>query len=405
MGLDLSPKIKRDFIVLVLMGGFNFLGFNFVQPVLPGFARSMGAQNIEIGLITAGFVISSIISRIYFAPMADSRGRKTTLIIGLVIYGIAPFLYIFASTPFALMAIRLFHGIGMGAGTVSITAMLTDIIPHNKRGTMLGISMSARNIASASAPAIAGSIVLFAGFTATLTLSAIPAIGALILYFFVSETLPKDKRWKRSLGNQMSLMRDLVRSRRVMVPSIGILSQTITYGAIVSFLPLFVAQRLSLPVEEATFIVGISFAGHATAAAISRVTLGRAIDRYGRKPAPILSLFSLFGIILFLSQINSSIDVYIAMTLYGLAMSSVSPALTAMLVDSIKDEERASALSVYMSMFELGIGAGAVLFGYLSILLGFSPMFVIAAFAPLLGAIFLLVFSKETLVRDQPSKP
>ncbi len=403
MGLGINPRIKRDFIILVLMGSFNFLGFNLVQPILPGFARSLGAQNIEIGLITAGFVISSIISRIYFAPMADSRGRKTTLIVGLVIYGVSPFLYIFAQTPFTLMAIRLFHGIGMGAGTVSITAMLTDIIPHNKRGTMLGISMSARNIASAAAPAIAGSFVLFAGFTSTIALSAIPAIGALTLFFFVSETLPKDKRWKRSLTNQMSLMRDLMRSRRVMIPSIGILSQTITYGAIVSFLPLFVAQRLSLPVEEATFVVGISFTGYATAAAISRLFLGRAIDRYGRKPAPILSLFSLFGIIIFLSQISSSTEVYIAMALYGVAFSSISPALTAMLVDSVKAEERASALSVYMSMFELGIGGGAILFGYLSTLLGYSPMFTIAAFAPLLGAVFLLVYAKETLVRDQPS--
>ena len=405
MGLDINPKIKRDFIILVLMGAFNFLGFNLVQPILPGFARSLGAQNTEIGLITAAFVLSSIVSRIYFAPLADRRGRKTSLIIGLIIYGVSPFLYIFAETPLTLIAVRLFHGIGMGASTVSITAMLTDIIPHNKRGTMLGISMSARNIASAAAPAIAGSFVLFAGFTSTIALSAIPAIAALMLFFFVSETLAKEKRWNRSLSNQLSLMRDLMRSRRVMIPSIGILSQTITYGAIVSFLPLFVAQRLSLSVVEATFVVGVSFTGYATAAAISRIFLGRAIDRYGRKPAPILSLFSLFGIMLFLSQVSSTNEVYLAMALYGLAFSSISPALTAMLIDSVKAEERISALSVYMSMFELGIGGGAILFGYLSTLFGYSSMFTIAAFAPLFGGVFLLLFAKETLVRDQSSKP
>ncbi|MFQ6011868.1 MAG: MFS transporter, partial [Nitrososphaerales archaeon] len=345
-------SFRREFTLLVLMGGFNFFSFNLVQPILPGFAKTIGAQDTEIGLITAAFVLSSIFSRIYFAPVADRRGRKTSLLVGLLIYAVSPLLYIFAQTPLALIGVRLFHGIGMGATTTSITAMLTDMIPANKRGTMLGISMSARNIGSAVAPAVAGSSVLFAGFTSTFALTAIPAIASLTIFFFVSETLAKENRWKRSLSNQLSLMRDLSRSRGVIIPSIGILSQTITYGAIISFLPLFVAERLSLSFEEATFVVGISFTAYAASAAIFRVFGGRAIDMYGRKPIPILSLFGLFGVILFLSRVSTTNEVYLAMALYGLVFSSISPALTAMLADSVKPEERATALSVYMSMFE-----------------------------------------------------
>lgn len=51
-------------------------------------------------------------------------------------------------------------------------------------------------------------------------------------------------------------------------------------------------------------------------------------------------------------------------------------------------------------MFELGLGGGAILFGYLSSVFGYAAMFTISAFVPLFGAVFLLLFAKETLVRD-----
>jgi len=405
MGSATHRTMRREFTFLVLIGGFNFLGFNLIQPILPGFAKSIGALDTEIGLIVAAFAFTSILSRIYFAPLADRMGRKAPLIVGLVIYAVAPMLYVFASSPLALIAVRLFHGIGMGAGTTGITAMLTDIIPHNKRGTMLGVSMSVRNIATAAGPAIAGSFVLYIGFTVSFALAIVPAMASLILFIFLAETLPKETRWKRSLSDQLSLMKNLIRSRRVLVPSIGMASQTLSYGALLGFMPLFVAGQLALSIKEATFVVGISFAGYAIASAIFRIFGGRAIDKYGRKPVPIISLFSLFGVILYLSQVSSSTEVYIAMALYGLAFASISPALTAMLVDSVKPDERSSALSVFMSVFELGLGGGAILFGYISSLYGYSTMFAITAFIPLAGAVFLLVFAKETLVRDKPSKP
>jgi MFS family permease len=118
----LSPELRRNLLVLFTVGLLFWCSLASLLPTLPLYIKSVGATDSQLGWVMGAFAIGLLLFRPALGKLADQRGRKIVILIGLVVAAIAPLGYLFTQSVMLLFAIRVFHDInqsdrdGTGSG-------------------------------------------------------------------------------------------------------------------------------------------------------------------------------------------------------------------------------------------------------------------------------------------------
>ena len=77
--------------------------------------------------------------------------------------------------------------------------------------------------------------------------------------------------------------------------------------------------------------------------------------------------------------------------LYGIGFGAVQPTLLALALQGVEPQRRGAINGTIFTFFDLGIGLGSVVLGFLAKAMGYSLMYSLASIAPLVGlALFFL---------------
>jgi len=177
-------------------------------------------------------------------------------------------------------------------------------------------------------------------------------------------------------------------SREALFASTLMFTVSLTYGSLVSFLSLF-AQKQGITNP------GVFFTVFAVTLVLVRALAGKLSDKKGRKfvilPGMILAASGLWVL-----STASELSVFlIAALLYGLGFGLVHPSLMALLVDSVSEEGRGAAMGTFSASFDLGIGMGSIILGFVLQYFGFQVMYSISALIVLAGAVLLMADNKK----------
>jgi MFS family permease len=154
---------------------------------------------------------------------------------------------------------------------------------------------------------------------------------------------------------------------------------TMTFGAVVSFLPLFVqAHHLGNP--------GLFFTVYSIAVVASRPAAGRLSDRFGRAPVVIPGMVLMAVSMVILAHTASLYGLLWAAVLQGLGFGGVQPALMALVVDRSTLHDRGPALATLMMAFDIGVGLSAIGLGQVLEYTSFTVMYLCSAGIALIGA-------------------
>ncbi|MFN8526307.1 MAG: MFS transporter [Chloroflexota bacterium] len=130
----LSTARSQPTLLAVTAEGFvTRLGFSMVGFALPLFALSLGMGVAEIGLLYALRTVTVILVKPLMGWAADRFGRKRTLVFAVALRCFLGLLFVFASEPWHLYAIRILHGMMSAAREPAATALIAD---HGDRKTM-----------------------------------------------------------------------------------------------------------------------------------------------------------------------------------------------------------------------------------------------------------------------------
>src|SRR5690625_5408257 len=83
----------------------------------------------------------------------------------------------------------------------------------------------------------------------------------------------------------------------------------------------------------------------------------------------------IFISMLLLSWLQSTTVLLIAAAIYGLGFGSVQPALQAWAVDAAAADRKGMANATFFSFFDLGIGIGAIIFGWIAQQFGYGYIY------------------------------
>jgi predicted MFS family arabinose efflux permease len=137
--------------LLALIGAVQFvnvLDFMMVMPLGPDFARALAIPNSRLGLVGAIYTASAAITGMIGAVVLDRFDRRKALAVtlgGLVLGTVAG---AFATGLHSMLAARLLAGAFGGPATSLALAVVTDVVPPERRGRAMGAVMGAFAVAS-----------------------------------------------------------------------------------------------------------------------------------------------------------------------------------------------------------------------------------------------------------------
>jgi len=106
---------KKPLGMLYSIAGIGMLGHIIVQPILPIFARRLGASGLEVGLLTSGFMLARAFTSYFIGRHMDRSGERALLIrTGLFSLVAITLLYFLVQDLSLLMLLRFGQGVCSG---------------------------------------------------------------------------------------------------------------------------------------------------------------------------------------------------------------------------------------------------------------------------------------------------
>jgi len=181
-----APGRYWRLLILALSGFVTSFGANIVATNLPAYAETVGAGAFMIGVLIGIYDFAELFAKPTAGFIADRRGMKLTLLVGLVIFILGSLLFLVIS-PKLLLLVRFVQGLGAAAlSTVSIT--LVGKYFAAGRGKAFGIYNAVKGAGYVVAPVTGGFLAHRYGFAMIFVVSA--GVGAVAL--ILSLLLPGD---------------------------------------------------------------------------------------------------------------------------------------------------------------------------------------------------------------------
>lgn len=357
------------------------------MPTLPLYIQATGASNHTVGIVMGTFAVGLIASRGWLSRLADHRGRKVVMLIGMVAVAVAPLGYIVTDSIPMLMAIRAFHGISIAAFALAYSALVVDLSPPDHRGEIIGFMSLVNPIGLALGPAIGGYAHEWFGFTPMFLI----ATGLGILGLFCTAQVKEARRSHESANpSQHNYFWRLLLSPRIRIPAIVLLLVGLTFGSLSTFIPLFIQD------VGASLNVGLFYTAVALSSFSIRLLVGPASDRYGRGVFISISLIFYALSMAMLWRAHNAATFLLAGAVEGAGAGTLIPMIAALMADRSHADERGRTFGVCMLGFDAGIALAGPVLGLFADQIGYRGIFGACAVLSVLGlGIFLTCSSKD----------
>ena len=378
-----EPLFTRNFLVVCVSTLLFFESMFLLLAVLPVFiVRELNGTQAQVGVVVGVFALAAVMIRPTSGWLVERWNRRLGLALGALIYCVAPVLYTMADSVPMMIGFRFFHGFGIALFTTASSVLVADIAPLARRGEAMGYYGMMMNVAMATGPVAGAALVERSGFSQLFCLSALLALGCLLIVPLVSEPARPSLPSPAQLPPRPSLL-----SRSAVFPGFLAICMTMSFGAVLSFLPLFVQHRqLGNP--------GLYFIVYSIAVIVARPVSGKWSDHVGRAQVIIPGLLVLALAMTLLPYATSLAWLLSVAALQGVGFGAVQPALMAFCVDRVTERERGPALATLMLALDIGHGLSAIGLGFLLEQTNFTTMFLFTAGVSLLGAATLARVTK-----------
>jgi DHA1 family bicyclomycin/chloramphenicol resistance-like MFS transporter len=377
-------------LVLGLLSAIGPFAIDMYLPALPAIGVALHADVLAVQLSLMAFFISFAISQIVYGPASDMFGRKPPLYVGIALFIVGSIGCALAPDIGWLVAFRFLQGLGGGAPIVVPRAIVRDLHTGVEATKLMALLMLVFSVSPILAPLIGSLIIDAAGWRAIFwAVTAVGAIGLLLVAFTLEETRPAEQRAQSDVASTLRAFGMLLRDSHFMgLTAIGAfgMASFFIYLANSSFVLIghygLTPRQYSFAfaVNAASFIGVSQFAGRLAARfglprIVSVAALGFAVSMCA------LCALNLAGV--------QSLALMIALLLIGFGfLGLVIPTTSVLALDD--HGEIAGAASALMGTLQLVLGS--IVIGVMSGLVDGTPRPMLAGIAVASIGALLLTF-------------
>ena len=369
-----------------------FFSFMLLTPLLPLYmSEEFGADKDLIGMVLSGYTLTALLVRPFSGYFVDSFPRKMVLLVSYFFFMALFAGYMVAGTVLLFAIVRTLHGFPFGATTVANSTVAIDVLHPTRRAEGIGYYGLSNNIATAIGPTVA--ILIYQAWESYDLLFALSLLFALC-GLIISATLKLPK--KEIIRDKQKLSLDRFLLLKGWSLGIAICCFSFSYGMLATYLAIYGKEELGITGGTGLFFMILSI-GLICSRLVGSRTLrkGKIVEN-----ASFGVMVSVFGYLLFAAMHNLW-GYYGAALIIGLGNGHMFPAFQTMFINLASHEQRGTANSTLLVSWDIGIGLGIMVGGFLAEHWGYYSAFWGAWAVNLAGVIFFLSFARRQFLKHR----
>ena len=353
--------------------------------------QELGFGYIQLGVLQAIRSTLNSVAQGLYGFLTPFFRRTRILAFGNILLGVGVVLSGFAFSFWSFVGARVFAATGSSAQHPVGASLLSGYYPE-KRGTILALNTSIASVGSFFAPLVAGFMLFYMGWRQVFFLLAGLSVAFGFVYLLFGERKPAaepSKQGGRSkLREGFKNYRLVLKNRNILLISLVMMVGAGGRGGGVNdtYLILHMVNDLGLTLGIAVIAKAVQQAG----GIVGPLGFGWLSDRVSRtRVMQATLLLSAVGSWLVAFAGPSLAPLFTVLAVYGAFTHSRMTLTQALVADSVTDEQRDAAFSIFYTIGFISAPFWALLTGMLMQLFGFTWAFSILAFSYLLGVVLL----------------
>lgn len=320
--------------------------YSALAPVLPHYAHALGASKPAVGVLAAAYPAGIVPGSLLGGWIATRTGVRRTTLIGLLLFAVSIAGFGFGSDIAVLDALRFIQGAGCGFIWGGALTWVIAVAPRERRGAVLGSVFGAAIFGTLLGP-ILGTLAVSVG-----TGPVFVVVGAVSLGL-AGWTLRHPEPPAAEAGPRSSTpVRDLLRSRPILLGAWLVVLEAATVGATSTLLPLRLARfGASGVVIGATFLIASLISTQVAG------PIGRLVDRRGAG-LPLCAGLGLTAVLLALLTLPQSAFLLALVSMVALGGPLTAYTIPAMAVITDASERAGIPLAIATMLLNLAWAAG-----------------------------------------------
>lgn len=189
-------KRYENFIIFLapLINSVGGIAIDLYAPSIPSIGKELAASPSLMQNTITVTLLCYAVGQLFFGVMADAKGRRPTILLGLLLFVVGSVMATFATSIEMLLFARGVQGFAIGACQVVARAILVDNIKGPRFGVAIIYLSLAFGLGPIIAPYIGGKIEVSLGWRYNFVLYA--AYGITVLAFVLAglkESLPRER--------------------------------------------------------------------------------------------------------------------------------------------------------------------------------------------------------------------
>jgi len=368
-----GATIPAPVLVACVLTFVLYIGTYMRLPIIPLFARRLGASTVDVGMINACFMLAAAALALPLGLMSDRLGRERLILAGMGISFLSSLFLLVARTPLHVGLIYLFSGVGLACFTPAMMSHVGDSSPPNFLGRAYGWYTSALYLGMALGPGLGGAVATIGFGTAFVVSAAMIGVGVIVAGFGVGKSAPPAPR-PFGGGHLRADFGEIVRNRTVLGCWVATFFSTYALGSLFAFFPLY-ARDLGISIAQ----TGLIFTTQAGVNALCRIPIGHLQDRMGNRRTFILWGNTLLGLCIALTgTARGPLPLYLLFAGVGTTSAAMFTAVGAVLSESVATRVRGLAMGGYTMCIYGGFMASAATLGFVIQRMGYTAGFAVA---------------------------
>ena len=392
------------FAILFVLMAFDYIDRNIVVSMFPFIKKEWGLSDAQLGSIASIVPLMVGLLSVPAAVLVDRWSRVNSIVIMGVLWSLATFSCMLASTYAILLLLRAIIGVGEAGYGNAGSALLAHHFPPNRRSTVVAGFYFANSVGSLLGIILGGVIASRWGWQAGFGIVGIPGLIVALFVFAIRDypTVALGKGRAKSSSEVLALAKSsalqLFRPRTAIPTYLGSGLLLLVALAVYSWIPSYFVRSYGLTGAAA----GLKAAPIVLAGAFGGLAWAYLADRLGtRAPGRKLLVAAACAIgttlVLFptFMWVSPGPAQYLLIILGSFLMTAVAGITTAVAMDIVHPSLRSTAVSVVtLANNILGLGGGPFIVGVLSDHYGLTTALAIASLFALPAAACLMMASR-----------